>query len=157
MILSVDPGKRCGWCKRYPITNASDSGVMDGDDVAEISLRLQGPNEYTLVIEDQFAKRYIDSVGRPRTNIRGLKTLIERRCNWTVPAQLYGTEVVLVHPSTWQSFFKIPSGAKHAESRKSLMNMLASNIAGRPVEADEDAAVLIGEWYRLTGGDSGKT
>jgi len=145
MLLSVDPGKRCGWCEIYTSgekEGSTESGVIDGDDVYGVAYHLK-MSATVLVIESQYAKRYVDKTGRSGINFKAVETLMLLAHRWIVLAELYGIEVVRVAPSVWQSYFHLKPGDKAA------YNSLASSIAGRPLKPDEDVAVLIGEWYRL--------
>ena len=151
MILSVDPGERCGWCRICADghTVARRFSIVDGDDTDAIyGIIDMGRKLTVLVIESQYAKRYTRKDGKSGINFRSVETLMLRAHRWIVLAELYGIEVVQVKPSVWQKYFHIKPGDKKA------IIALASNIAGQPVESDAADALLIGEWYRLRGIDS---
>ena len=133
--LAIDPGKRSGWCLIW--NDKPTSGVVNGDDlpavwgVLEQAARLAATDGITVVIEDQYHARI-------RGN--GLTTLFRRRFAWEILARWLDLPVKIVHPMTWQSYFKIRKGDKQA------IVQVARALCGYDVEQDEADAVCMAYW-----------
>ena len=141
--LAVDPGERAGWAVHLG-SELGPSGVVDGSSLTgSLSILDRYQTLDALVIEDQYFPR--------NRGAKGLKTLFYRRYLWQIPAEWVGMQIVVVHPSTWQSYFKIRRGDKLG------IRPLAESLACRDIEPDEADAVLMAYWYAATSASKEET
>ncbi len=98
----------------------------------------------TLVVEDQYYAR----------NPKAFKTLVERRAEWSVVAQLCGWEVYYVQPSSWQAHHGLTVQRKEPRERhKDRMQAKAGELLGAPLEVDECDAYLLGLYWLQRGAE----
>ena len=94
-----------------------------------------GEETVVLVLEDQY-------IGK---NWATGKVLITRRVRWQAIAELFGWEVIMVNPSTWQS--RVLARLPGADT-KSRSVFLAEDITGTKPPTDDVAdAICIGEFW----------
>lgn len=147
LIISVDPGANGGWAL-WRNGEYQESGIMNGDHVHPIyrligSLHKDEPEgRRLLVIEDQYVM-----IGGKKGNWNTAKVLITRRARWQTIAELFGWEVVLMNPRSWQS--KVLKRMPGCDTKAKSV-FLATQITGKTPASDDLAdAVCIGEcWIR---------
>lgn len=162
LITAVDPGKFCGVAIFFPGRGTPTVRRLSGDQLPEVasivaSVR-KAADEHkvkaTIVIENQFGKVRRNQDGKETINIKALQTLMRRRHEWEILAEVYGIQTTTVYPVTWQTILnQVPKlnsdGSKRTTKARSLQ--LAARKFPKIYDWTEDTAdaANIGEWYRF--------
>lgn len=141
IILGIDPGDPAGWAK-YVDGEYERSGLVHDVNpfTARDIIRAMAPD--ILVVEDQHPGK---------CGWKSMRTLMRRRFIWEVVAELEGIRVEVVHPATWQAFFRLRKG-KNAPPMVEQYSALAAALIGVDVcevYGDRAAGTMIAYWGAL--------
>lgn len=141
-VVAVDPGsKRCG------IAFMGQPPYVEKDITVQKIHRLLMDLEpfSTVIIESNYIGNYGNRIF----------PLLKIRFGWEILAETRYHKVVLVSPSTWQSWTGAVSKKDSKKDRKEKLRALASKMYGQEIEADACDAYLMLKWYEATGGTNG--
>lgn len=140
VLVSVDPGASSGWVF-WRSGELEERGLFQGDNIHAIYRLIGGLHKReprgkrVLVIEDQY-------IGN---NMKTSKTLIMRRSRWQAIAELFGWDIVLLNPRSWQAAsFR---GMLGKDTKKKSIIIATQIMKEEPKSIDIADAVCMGQFW----------